>query len=95
MVEFLTSGAAGAGLTWLLTEIVGKFLLKNLDKSALASIAALLIAVGEQLIDTQPGFSVGGALGSGLAYSLLAQVGHDKLERLLILGKNEVNKESS
>ena len=78
-------GVSCIAITWILAEIVGKFLLTKLDKKVIAVIAGVLTAIGAKLT-TDIGAVDTVALGALLP--VIAGVLHDKLVNpLLMKGK--------
>lgn len=74
---------------WVLTEVVGKYVLKNVDKRVLAVPAALVVNLIQH-------FAIGGMSPAeasfwGVLEAAAAGNLHDKvIEPLLILGKKEI-----
>lgn len=92
-MDIATIAALAPVITWVLTEIVGKFLLKKLDKKVLSVLVGVLTLLtmkwaGGDLTVLQT------VLG-GTAIGPFTGILHDKLiEPLLILSKKEIEDNS-
>lgn len=87
MAYFLVWGPA---LCWVLSEVVGKFLLKKLNKKVLSVLVGVAIAIALNLLGKMGMFqTILTALVLGPGTGIL----HDKLiEPVLVAGKNEISK---
>lgn len=76
-------------IVWIVTEVVGKFLLPKMDKNVLAVVISVLTVLSSQYMGTD--LSVFEKFVGGIAGGPMTGLLHDNLiEKLLILSKKEI-----
>jgi len=78
-------GVSCVAITWIIAEIVGKFLLTKLDKKVIAIIAGVATAIGAKLV---AGVGSVDTVALGIGLPVVAGILHDKVVNpLLMKGK--------